>query len=582
MQAFKMIPVKLAPGLSRRSAFLLVLMVSACAPMPKTIRAPSSAANRPNIVLVVLDDTGYSDLGAFGSEIRTPNIDRLAAEGLRYTRFDSKAVCSPTRAALLTGRNSHTVRMGDLTASERGQDLSAYRGEMPRNVETVAEALKRSGYSTHAVGKWHLAPDYEDGKPGNNASWPLQRGFQTFYGFLGGWADQYRPDLAEGNRTIGKPTDPGYHFSSAIVDQAIGATRSEGSRPFFMYLNFGATHAPIQVPKAYIDRYAGLYEQGWDAIREARLGRMKRMGIIPANTVLPSINPGDRPWAKLSAVERRVYARFMATYAGFLEHADEQLGRFVAHLKRTGAFENTLFVVVSDNGAAAEAGQTGSFGKLYPPNQMTGEEIAPRVGELGQIHAQYQRPWAMASVTPFRRYKSWPNAGGVRAPLIVSWQRGISERGAIRSQFVDAIDIAPTLLDIGGASFAERVGPEAQIPVAGRSMRATFASAATPSPRNVQFFELRGNRAIRSGDWRAVAIHKLGTPFSADRWELYNLAVDFSESSNVAAKYPAKLAELQALWQREAKRHGVLPLTEGPAYVQRLNRYRDASLENRH
>ncbi len=554
-------------------------LVSA-APIAGSAPGANRAKTRPNIILIVLDDTGYSDFGCFGSEIRTPNIDALAADGLRYTRFESRAICSPTRAALLTGRNNQTVGLGDLTAGpldngRPGKDSGVLAG----NAQTVAQALQAIGYATYAVGKWHLAPEDEDGTRGRNASWPLQRGFDRFYGFLSGWADQYRPDLAEGNRSIGKPVDPDYHFSAAIVDRAvadIGGPARTG--PYFLYLAFGATHAPLQVPRAYIDRYAGIYERGWDLIRAERLARQKRLGIVPATVTLPPINLGDRPWASLGAVERTVYARYMATYAGFLTHADDQIGRLVAHLKANGTYDNTMIVLLSDNGAAAEGGQAGAYGRLYPPAHPRAEDLLGRLDEFGRATIEYQRPWAMASVSPLRRYKSWPDAGGVRAPMIVRWPGVVRDRGGIRQQAVDAIDIAPTLLQAAGARFDPRYRGVRQIPVAGASFARTVASPRAPNPRDVQFFELRGNRAIRQGRWRAVAIHKLGDAFENDRWALFDTQVDFAEAHDLSARYPRRLAALKALWQREAARFGDLPLGECPAYVRKLDRYRDAFL----
>lgn len=546
--------------------------------------ALTHGGKRPNILLIVLDDTGYSDFGCFGSEIRTPNINALAADGLRYNRFETRAICTPTRAALLTGRNNQTLGLADLPAGKlqppgTGKD----HGEMAANAQTVAQALRASGYATFAIGKWHLAPETEDGRPGNNASWPLQRGFDYFYGFMSGWADQYRPDLVENNAPVRTPDTPGYHFSADIVDRTIDRLSrnkaSDPDKPSFVYLAFGATHAPIQVSRSYIDGYAGVYEKGWDAIRAERFARQKRLGIAPPGAVLPPPNTGDRRWASLTSAEQRVYARFMAAYAGFMEHTDAQIGRLVAALKASGDYEDTIFVLLSDNGASAEAGQAGSIDQLYPPHPLNADAGLARLDEIGRTHIGMQRPWGMASNTPFMRYKSWPFAGGVRAPLIVSWPARLKDKGAVRRQAVDAIDIAPTLLDLVGARFDSSVGGVRQLPVAGRTIRSTLLSAAAPDPRPVQFFELRGNRAIRSGRWRAVAIHKLGAPFEQDRWALFDTASDFAEANDLSARYPAKVAELKALWLREAQKYGALPLSEGPDYVRKLDRYRDAFLK---
>lgn len=566
---------------SRRQLIVGLLATSALAAMP----ALAVTRKRPNIVLIVLDDTGYSDFGCFGSEIHTPNIDALAADGLRYSHFESRAICTPTRASLLTGRNNQTVGLADLPAGKlqpvgTGKDA----GVLAPNAQTLAQALQSSGYATMAIGKWHLATEFEDGTPGNNGSWPCQRGFDYYYGFIGGWADQYRPDLVENNARIGKPSAPGYHVSVDITDRAIArlAERKAAApdKPRFLYLAFGATHAPIQVPRPYIDRYAGMYDKGWDAIRAERFARQGAMGIVPPGTKLPPANAGDDAWEPLDPVRKRVYARFMEAYAGFLTHADEQIGRLVAALKASGDYENTVFVLLSDNGASAEHGQTGSIGQLYPPAHLDAAELATHMDDIGTAQIGMQRPWGMASNTPFRRYKSWPFAGGVRTPLIMAWPGHLPDRGAIRHQRVDTIDLAPTLVELAGTRFAGTLGGQAQIPIAGASIRETLFSARAPDPRNVQFFELRGNRAIRVGKWRAVAIHKLGTPFEQDHWALFDTDADFAEAEDLSKRLPAKVSELKAAWQREARRYGALPLSEGPDYVRKLDRYRDAFLED--
>lgn len=566
-------------------AAALAMASTALTPAMAAPKSEARVAGRPNIVLIVLDDVGFSDLGAFGSEIRTPNIDALAAGGLRYNRFDSKAICSPTRAALLTGRNNQTVGMEDLAASNDKPDPSrskAARGELPINAETVAQALKAAGYSTWALGKWHLAPKFDDAPGRSKASWPLQRGFDHFYGFLSGWTDQYKPNLVADNAAVPVPQTPAYHLTTDLIDHAIAAFdagKASGSgKPSFVYLALGTAHAPIQAPASYIDAYGDLYAKGWDAVRVDRFAKLKAQGIIPADTVLPPINPGDRPWSSLSDQEKAVFARFMAAYAGFITHADDQIGRLVAHLKANGQYDNTLFVLLSDNGAAPEAGQEGGF--KYPYGDKTPlTDMARDLAKLGGPETQslYQRPWAMAGVTPFRRYKLWPYAGGIRTPLIISWNKGIKPSSAVRPQLVDAIDIGPTLLDAAGTAFRNTVDGVQQIPIAGHSIRATFASPEAGG-RTVQFFELRGNRAITSGRWKAVAIHKFDTDFANDRWELFDTAADYSESRDLSARYPAKLKELQALWWSEARKYSDPPLAEPTTQIRSFQQYDDAFL----
>ncbi len=521
-------------------------------------------APRPNIVLIVLDDVGFADLGCYGSEIRTPNIDALAKGGLRYNRFDTRAICSPTRAALLTGRNGHTVNMAGLPRHGNPTDKTSWRMEIPQNAEMLSLALRYAGYRTVALGKWHLAPTYEDGTEGKRASWPLQRGFDEFYGFgfAVGAQSQYHPDLIEGNEKIAKPDRKDYHLSIDLTDRAIAALPG-ADRPTFLYLAYRAAHAPHHVPAAFRDRYAGVYDKGWDEIRRERFARQKELGIIPKDTVLPERNVGDRSWNDLTAQEKKVFAAFMANYAGFVEHTDEQIGRLVAHLKATGQFENALLVVLSDNGPASEAGQTGGFFRAYRDTTPLAE-MEKNLDLLGSDKTEplYQRPWAMVGATPFRRYKLWPFAGGTRAPLIVSWPREIKDGGAIRRQFVEVIDLAPTLLDAAGVQFRSVIDGHEQIPVAGRSIRPSFTAADAKSARDVQYFELYCNRAITSGPWKAVAMHVPGTDFEKDQWLLFNTDTDFSESTDLAARHPEKLAELKTLWMAEATKYSNPPLKE--------------------
>jgi len=558
-------------GISRRTFTFALLAGSALGALP----APAlPSRRRPNIITIVLDDVGYSDLGCFGAEIRTPNIDRLAGAGLRYVHFDTKAVCSSTRAAMLTGRNSHTVNMPDVP------DLSGARqkpGEpllnvIPDNALNVAQVLGREGYATWALGKWHLIPGGELPVDGPRKSWPRQRGFDYFYGFARGWTDQYRPALVENDSYLKPQLPEGYHLSADLADKAISLiARHVGqgdSHPFYMNLAFGTAHSPIQVPRAYSARYDAIYEKGWDAIRSERFARMKAMGLIPANTVLPERTPSDRAWTDLDADEKAVFARYMAVYAGFIEHCDEQIGRLLDRLDGLGIADDTLIVLLSDNGAASEAGQEGEFDGLYRPNTLTPAEQHRRIDELGtgRTQAEYPRPWALAGVTPLRRYKLWPYSGGTRTPMIVRWPAVIGDRGAIRRQFVDVVDIGPTLLAAAGTAFPAKVDGIVQMPVAGRSILPTFRSARAPG-RQVQYFELRGNRAITEGNWRAVAMHDCGTPFESDRWELFDLSRDFSEAVDLAALHPARLARMKALWHSEWRRHGAGPLKEPASFA---------------
>lgn len=558
-----------------RRTFVSSLLASTALVVSGGVSAKGRQSQRPNIVTIVLDDLGFSDLGCFGAEIRTPALDALAAAGLRYVRFDTKAVCSSTRAAMLTGRNSHTVNMPDVPdVVQILKNDPKYAGSfaIPSNAENIAQVLKRRGYATWAVGKWHLIPMAQLDATSSKESWPLQRGFDYFYGFARGWTDQYRPDLVENNAYIKPDLPADYHLSTDLVDRAISLietnSASPEAKPFYLNLAFGASHAPIQVPREYSAPYDTIYAKGWDAIREQRFERMKGMGIIPGDTQLPVRTPSDRAWADLSDDEKAVFARYMAVYAGFIEHCDRQIGRFVAALKAKGLFDNTLIVVLSDNGAAGEAGQEGEFEGLYRPNTLTPAEQRARIDELGtgKTQAEYPRPWAMVGSTPFKRYKLWPYSGGTRTPMIFSWPQKVRDGGAIRQQYVDVVDIAPTLLEAAGTNFDQTVNGVAQLPVAGRSFLPTVRHPKAPG-RQVQYFELRGNRAITSGRWRAIAIHACGQPYEADRWELYDIETDFSESQNLASENPAKLAELKTLWHHEWARHGNPPLQEPLPFV---------------
>lgn len=552
---------------------------------------------KPNVLVVVMDDVGYSDLGCYGGEIHTPNIDSLARDGLRYIRFDTNAVCSASRASLLTGRNSQSVKMGFLAAANtdklkmmaHGQrdsnaskellnvnpgwrdpnDQSPERGWMPRNAETVAQVLKKYGYATWAIGKWHLAPQWEDGSQGNNADFPLQRGFDYFYGYRDGWTDQYRPILFENNSRIPIPVYPfGQLLAADLADHAISQIKSHTEQhphqPFFLYLAFTQAHAPVQVPQSYVIQYDGAYDKGWDALRNERLVREKKLGVVPQGAMLPARNPGDPAWDSLTAQQKRVYARFMQTFAGYLQYGDQQLGRVLNYMRSTGIAKNTLIVLISDNGPASE-NKPGGFYTPYG-DRTTVAEMDAHLNELGgpETEPLYQRAWAMAGATPYRRYKLWPYLGGVRDALIVDWPGHIQNSGGIRNQYVHVTDIAPTILQAVGTHFHESVSGVQQVPVAGRSFLKSISDADAPSARTVQYFLLLGNRAITSGNWRAVAMHKPGTPFSHDQWQLFDLTNDPTETHDLAKQDPAKLKEMEQMWEDQAAKYGALPLAESP------------------
>ncbi|HVT49713.1 MAG TPA: arylsulfatase [Vicinamibacterales bacterium] len=533
---------------------------------PAPLVIPHAAPGSPNVVFIVLDDLGFSDLQPYGSEIATPNIDALAKAGLRFNNFQTHAICSTTRAALLTGRVAHAVGMKDLAGNDTG--FPNARGRITPAAATIAQMLQTSGYSTYGVGKWHLLPHADMLASSPRTDWPLQKGFDRFYGFLSGWTDQYHPSLVEDNHSLVTPDRPGYHFTADIVDHAIAYLRegqqANTGRPFFLYLATGAVHAPHQAPPEYIEKYKATYTKGWDAIRAERFAREKAMGLIPSDTVMPPRNADDKAWNDLSADEQKVYARYMAVYAGFVEHTDAQIGRLIAYLKQSGQFDDTIIFLLSDNGAAPEAGPEGSFTTPYG-GRLSIEESLARLDDLGTERSEelYQRAWAMASVSPFKKYKLSMQLGGVRDPLIVVWPNGIAatDDGTVRSQFVDVIDVAPTVLDVAGLQAPAVFAGVPQIPIHGRSILSVLHDAQAPAPRDTQVFELRGERAIYRQGWRAVSVHEAGTPYDQDRWELYDDAHDYAEAKDLAAEQPDRLKALQDLWWTEARTYGVLPLT---------------------
>jgi arylsulfatase A-like enzyme len=533
---------------------------------PEPRRAPAGA---PNVVVIVLDDVGFSDLGCFGSEIETPNIDRLAADGLRYTNFHTTALCSPTRAALLTGRNHHAVGMAVVSNWDTG--FPGCRGRISPSAGTLAEILRGEGYSTFAFGKWHLAPMEETTAAGPYDHWPLQRGFDRYYGFLDGATDHWAPDLVVDNTRVDPPVRPGYHLTEDLVDHAIDAVRDHRSvhpeKPFLVYLAFGTAHYPIHAPKEHIDRYRGRFDAGWDRCRAERLERQKAMGIVPEGTDLAPRNPGVAPWDDLTEGERRLACRLQEAYAGMLDHTDAQVGRLIEALESVGAYDDTLFVFLSDNGATLEGGPLGSLNWLRYINGLPPVDLDADLEKLDEIGGPTTAPvypmgWGMVGNTPLKRYKQNTHGGGIRDPLIVTWRNGIEARGEIRPQYQHVTDIAPTVLDVLGVGAPESIGGVAQLPMNGVSIAPTFPSASAQGLKTTQYFEMLGNRAIWHEGWKAVTYHAPGTSFDDDVWELYHVESDFSECHDLAAQHPEKLRELVDLWWLEAERNDVLPLDD--------------------
>jgi arylsulfatase A-like enzyme len=527
---------------------------------------PKPPAGATNIIFIVLDDVGFSDLGCYGSEIATPRIDALARNGVRYSNFHVTSMCSPTRACLLTGRNAHAVGVGII--AEWSSGYPGYRGRVARSAATIPEILREHAFSTYAVGKWHLTNIADYGAAGPQQDWPLGRGFGRWYGFHGALTDQWNPELYCDNRPIQLRPGAPYHLSTDLVDHAIGDIRdhlTSAARPFFLYLAFGACHWPHHVPRAFIEKYRGRYDVGWDAIRAARLKRQIALGVVPEGTSLAPRNPGVAAWEEVPADVKRLLVRLQETYAGFLEHTDAEIGRLLDYLTSVGRLDDTLTVLLSDNGASPEGGPTGAINLR---KHMVYEEEPPSVGlarleDIGseRSYNHYPTGWAQASNTPLKWYKKDTHGGGIRAPLIVHWPQRIAARGAVRKQFHHVIDIAPTLYDLLSLQAPSEYRGVRQLPVHGISMAYTFDGDA-PTRKETQYFELLGDRAIWHRGWKAVARHPKGTEFDADRWELYRLDADFAELDDLAEKRPEKLREMLDLWWSEARRYEVLPLDD--------------------
>jgi arylsulfatase len=535
---------------------------------PGDIVAPPGS---PNIVYCVLDDVGYSDFGCYGSEIATPNIDRLAAGGLRYTNFHTTSLCSPTRASLLTGRNHHAVGMGTLANFDMG--YPGYRGMITKDAAMMPEILRGGGYNSFAVGKWHLTPMHHTGPSGPFDQWPTQRGFDRYYGFMDGAMNQWEPFLTEDNHHVATPDDPNYHLSTDITNRALSMITSQKSlapeKPFFLYMAFGAGHSPHHVPKEMIDEYVPIFEKGWDVTRDERIARQKAMGIIPQDTVLPPRNPGVRAWTELNADEKRLFVRFQAAYAALLTHTDQQIGRVIDTLETIGQLTNTIFIVMSDNGASQEGSQFGTMhqGRYFERAPMTLEQSIEKIDEIGETQwfNNYPLGWAMAGNTPCKFYKQNTHGGGVRDPLVMHWPAGFdkSEAGTLRHQFHHVSDVSPTMLEVIGVGLPKTMNGVDQMPLHGTPMTYTFAGAASPTKKKVQHFEMLGHRGIVADGWKAVTLHLPRTTMDQDVWELYDLNTDFSETNDLAAANPDKLRELEALWWEEAAKYKVLPVDDG-------------------
>jgi arylsulfatase len=527
------------------------------------------------VLLVVLDDVGFAQLGCYGSDIATPNLDRLAAGGLRYRSFHTTALCSPTRACVLTGRNHHAVGMGRIVDLAMG--FPGYDARIPPSCAFLPAMLTAHGYAAWAVGKWHLTPEDEEHAGARRDRWPLGRGFERWYGFFPGETHQFVPALVHDSHPVEPPRsyDDGYHLTEDLVDHAIGYVEDlrnvDVDKPWLLYVATGACHSPHQAPAPWIERYRGHFDQGWDAWREATLARQKAEGVLPAHAELSPRPDWVPAWSDLSPMEQRVYARYMEAFAGYLSHTDHELGRLIDRLEALGELDNTVVVVLSDNGASSEGGPTGSVNDVRVWNALprTVEEADERLDEIGgpRLHNNYPWGWTVAGNTPFRRWKRETHEGGVADPLIIHWPAGIAARGEVRDQYVHAIDLTPTLLDVIGLEPPATVGGVAQRPLDGVSIAPTFADAGAAEVHATQYYEMFGCRALYHEGWKAVTYQEIQADEPAlDQavWELYDLRADPSECHDLAAAEPARLDELVERWWAEAERNQVLPLDNRP------------------
>lgn len=524
-------------------------------------RSTSNAA-RPNVLIIILDDTGWSDLGCFGSEISTPSFDSLAETGVRCSQFHVTPLCSPTRASLLSGRNHHSIGMRFLADTDTGFPNS--RGSIREDVELLPQLLGRAGYASYLVGKWHLAPLHEVTPAGPYGNWPLARGFDRFYGFLDGCTDQYTPELYEDNHPVEPTADEKYHLTEDLADKAIAYLRDHvayrGSDPFFLQLALGATHAPFQAPREFIEKYVPIFAKGWDQTRVDRLRRQIESGLVPEGTALTE-RPHDVPaWDSLTDEERTVFTALQATFAGFLEHADLHVGRVLDCLADLRLLDNTIVLAMSDNGASREGGPYGDVDTNAPYSGVhrSAADQLPLLDQLGTATggAHYPEGWAMAGNTPFRFYKQFVDLGGVRSPLLMSWTGAPERLTGIRDAFVHVVDVAPTILGLVGLDVPDEMD--------GESFAAALTDPAASSNRNAQYWETLGHRAVWSDGWKAVTNHVPGAPYHEDTWRLYDTRTDFSEARDLADSHPAVLRELQQRWWTEAGRNDVFPLDDRP------------------
>lgn len=539
---------------------------------PQPVKAPKGA---PNVVLILLDDTGFGQYSTFGGGVPSPTLDKLASEGLRYNRFHTTALCSPTRAALITGRNHHSVSFGVITEAATGYD--GYTCVLPRSCGTIGEVLRQNGYATAWIGKNHNTPAWETSAAGPFDRWSNSLGFDYFYGFNGGDMNHWDPVLFENRNLVPRSPDPNYHLTVDLADKAIGWVRQVSSiapdKPFFLYVAPGANHAPHHAPKEWIDKFKGQFDSGWDAYREATLERQKKLGVVPADAKLTARSEGLPAWDSLNAGQKKVYARMMEVFAGFAAHVDHEMGRVVDAVKAMPNADNTIFVyVVGDNGASAEGGLAGSLNENIYFNGFPDkwQDNLEHIDEIGgpKWFNHFPAPWAHAMNTPFQWTKQVASHfGGTRNPLVISWPAKIKDKGGLRSQFLHTIDLVPTLYEAIGITAPDTLNGVTQKPIEGKSFLATFTDEKAPETRTTQYFELLVNRGIYHDGWFASSrsfvpwapVRGDFDPLTA-KWELYDTRRDFTQANDLALEHPEKLKELESLFWSEAAKYSVLPL----------------------
>ena len=539
---------------------------------------PKKAAPKgtPNVVLLLLDDVGFAQIGSFGGLIETPNLDKLAAGGLRFNNFHTCALCSPSRACTMAGRNPHTIGLGSHSLTAMG--FPGYNAMVPESCKSVADHLKHGGFTNYAIGKWDHTPLYEVSQIGPFNRWATGEGFDHYYGFMAADVHQFVPVLWHNHAPVEDPVkgDPDFHLDAHLADKAIewmtGHKSIDPDKPFMLFWASGSMHSPHHAPQAYIQKYKGRFDLGWDKARELILERQRKLGIVPPDTKLSPRTAEIPEWDKVPERERRLYARQMEVFAAQLEHCDEQMGRIIATLERIGELDNTLILVTSDNGASGEGGLAGTFNETYVLNglQTPLEQNLNHEFHWGSTdtYPHYHAGWAMAGNTPFRYFKQAVHRGGQADFLIAHWPAGIKAKGEVRDQYHHIIDLAPTILDVTGMPFQKRLEGIEQRPFDGMSMRYAFDNPNAPDKRTEQYYEMFGNRAIYADGWKAVTLHgkrmpwdlNVVIPFDKDEWELYHVAEDFSESTNVADKHPEKLAALKKRFDELAWQYNVYPL----------------------